>query len=127
MALRQIASNEVVRYAPGGTTQAYRELQRVAAQCPSRVREGSNVFETQFTVMHREAGLGARQLTVTSLVQAQGTQVWTAATYLYRGDLFDGIYVFGRSRAQALTSVRQLAHIAERRLLHPPVGSGLSV
>jgi hypothetical protein len=54
--------------------------------------------------------------------------VWSAATYLYDGDLFDGVYVYGNSRSGVLRAVRRLARLAEQHLTTAPaVGGGLTV
>jgi hypothetical protein len=89
---------------------------------------GKGATETDFTVWPRQPGLGVRQLTATSLLQTRGQRVWSAATYLSDGDLFDGVYVYGNSRSGVLRAVRRLARLAEQHLTTAPaVGGGLTV
>lgn len=127
LAGRQVASNEVVRYAPGGTIAAFSELQQVARNCPARVRFSKTEIQTNFVIQPSVPGLGSRQLTVTSLLHVQQQQLWSAAAYLYNGNLFDGVYVFGRTQAQALKAVRQLGRAAYQRMTSAAVAGGLTV
>jgi hypothetical protein len=127
LAGRQVVSNEVVRYAPGGTVAAFNELRHVARNCPARVRFGKTEIQTNFTVQPTRRDLGARQLTVSSLLHVQGQKVWSVASYLYNGDLFDGVYLFGATKAATLRADRQLARLAYQRLTSAAVAGGLSV
>jgi hypothetical protein len=125
---RQVASNEVVRYSSGGTAEAFSELKQVAAGCPARVRFSKSDVQTNFAIQSGAAGLGAQQLTLTSLMHApKGQNVWSAATYLFHGDLFDGVYVYGKTRARALRADRHLAKIAYQRMTSAPASGGLTI
>lgn len=109
-----VESNEVVRYQPGGTAQAYRELRSVVRHCTAMSTHGFRVSKPK--IDPRSTNLAAHQLTLEFSQSHAGKTVYSAAVYQYEGDLFDGIYVFRGSPQDALTAVRRLAHYIAPKL-----------
>lgn len=113
---QEIASNEVVRYSPGGTTEAFSELQHVVATCPSRKQLSRNEYQTNFVKERPDLEWVHDEITTSFEFHVKGKPQWAAATYLFDGDLFDGVYVYGGTRQQALAFDRTLADTANQKL-----------
>ncbi|HET6910605.1 MAG TPA: hypothetical protein VFH54_14820 [Mycobacteriales bacterium] len=111
---REVESNEIVRYQPGGTAQAYREVQAAARGCRAVTVQGTRVSAAR--VQPRDPRLAADQLTVLWSQTSANITVWRAAVYQYRGDLFDGIYVNRQTKQQALNDTKALAEAAAQVL-----------
>lgn len=129
----QSASNEVVRYRPGGAASAFAEIQAAAKTCPTTYTSG------QSTIGHIQRaskipGLVANQLVLTfaaSFPLAAGGSVthWSTAVYQFDGDFFSGVYVFGSDRAAVLSTATGLGakaakHLAEAVSGAPGTGGG---
>lgn len=113
---QQVVSNEVVRYAPGGTEQAYRELRQVVASCPMTKRTGPHQLQRHFARRPQDREWVAHQVTTTFQFDIRGHTLWSAAVYLYDGNLFDGVYVYGANPARVLAAARSLATVANTKL-----------
>ncbi len=117
---RQVESNEVVRYRPGGATQAYGEVRAAARLCKPVTVHGVHV--SAFVIQPPDPRLTAEQLTVVgSQTSAKGT-VWSVAVFQYRGDLFDGVYVLRQTKEQALGAAKALSELAAQRLTASATG-----
>jgi hypothetical protein len=115
---REVESNEIVRYQPGGTAQAYREVQAAARGCKPVTVQGVRVSAA--TTQPRDPQLAPEQLTIVWSQTSANSTVWRAAVYQYRGDLFDGVYVNRQSKQQALSAARALAEAAAQQLSRAP-------
>jgi hypothetical protein len=112
----QTASNEVVRYQLGGTDQAFRELTAAIRSCPAKVKQGKGVLISELRVLAADPQLVTRQRTVVAQVSEPNGGLWFAATFLFDGDLFDGIYTYDTSKAKAIRVDRALARAANQKL-----------
>ncbi|MBV9484526.1 MAG: hypothetical protein JO246_00550 [Frankiaceae bacterium] len=112
----QSASNEVVRYELGGTDQAYRELATAIRTCPPRVPLGKGTVVSHLRVLPVDPQLVTRQRTVVAQITSKGQPIWFAATFLFDGDLFDGVYTYDASKSVAIRVDRALARTANQRL-----------
>ena len=92
-------SNEVVRYRPGGTALAIRELNRAVTTCP-RGPVASTVAGVgpltyrihRFTASHLLPGAVALRMTVSGTAKGHHFKVKTVAIYQVHGLLLSGVY-----------------------------------
>ncbi|MHB8470087.1 MAG: hypothetical protein ACYDCH_10080 [Gaiellaceae bacterium] len=111
-------SNEVVRYKPGGTAQAMREVRRHALHCPRGLvdsgQPGVPKFHFRFTVLHDKKLLqGALVLRMRSIGIYKGKKYDTISYAIYQvhGDVLSGVYSSGPDTSAQL---RFALHAAEQ-------------
>lgn len=119
-----VESNEIVRYKPGGTTQAYQELLAVAKACKAMVLTQGQY--SQPTIEPTSPRLAAEQLTVAYSITPTappGTSPpgapkpsYQVEVYQFQGDLFDGVYVNRGNPQDALSAAQSLATAAAQHL-----------
>ena len=118
------ASNEVVRYRPGGAAQAYTELKAALAHCPPAYPEGPApaVTISQVGLEPPSPRLLPAQLTVAAMATLpDGTTAWSVSVYQFDGDYLSAIYTGRPRRDQALAEARLLGAVAADRL-HSALG-----
>jgi hypothetical protein len=126
------ASNEFVRYQPGGAQQAFAEITKAVTTCGPGYQDAAGTASdvqqpTGFT------GLVTRHVVVSfeQLPSASGAAhaFWVTCVYQFDGDYFSGVYVYslgpdaGRSLAQTLAR-RAAQHLAEAADGRPGSGGG---
>ena len=125
------SGNEFVRYGPGGTTKAYAEIQEAVAGCPATSQTDGYIY----SLIQREprnAALVSHQLVLSFQVLDPTGQLdmpWQAIVYQFDGNYFSGVYVYGLSRASALTEAERLGaesahHLAQAAAGKPGTGGG---
>jgi hypothetical protein len=126
------ASNEVVRYRPGGAQAAYSEIKKAVSSC------GPGYQNSSGTVSHVQqptgfAGLAPRHIVVSFEQQLSGQgaarSFWVTAVYQFDGDYFSGVYVYsaapsaGRDLAESLAT-KAAVHLKEAASGNPGTGGG---
>jgi hypothetical protein len=113
------ASNEFVRYRPGGAELAFAEIQKAIASCASSYRQSG----AEISDIHRLTGLTGlaknnAAVSFTSTYTGIGGVVHQATTVIYQfdGDYFSGVYVYGADAASVQGAAGKLG-IASARLL----------
>jgi hypothetical protein len=99
-------SNEVVRYRPGGTATAFRELRHAVAHCPSgpvqMPEPGSPRLTFRLTPLHLSGLLPhsiALQIHATGTSQGRRFVINSIVTYQARGSILSGVYTYNGSIA----------------------------
>lgn len=116
---RVAASEELVRYAPGGAGRAFTELRTATSQCPASYQTAGTapVTISHVTVEPTDARLVPSQVTVSMMVAIPGGgTVWSASVYQFAGDQLTAIYTGRPDRATAVGEARALAVLAAARL-----------
>jgi hypothetical protein len=118
------SGNEFVRYGAGGTTKAYAEIQEAVAGCPATTQTDGLIFG-QIQRAPRDASLASHQLVLSFSVLDPTGQLdmpWQAIVYQFNGNYFSGVYVYGFSRASALTEAERLGAESARHLAQAVAG-----
>ena len=118
------AGNEFVRYQTGGTTKAWAELQQAVSGCPP-VSQADGFIYSQVVRAPHEANLVSHQLVLSYQVVDSSGQLalpWQAVVYQFDGNYFSGVYVYGHSRALALTEALRLGAVSARHLAEAAAG-----
>ena len=127
------ASNEFVRYEPGGAAAAFNEIKKAVSTC------GTGYQDSTGAVSHIQqpsgfTGLAARHVVV-SFEQQVGSQglthsFWVTCVYQFDGDFFSGVYVYsadaagGRQLAESLAT-EAAGHLNEAANGRPGTGGGV--
>ena len=113
------ASNEFVRYEPGGADAALNEIKKAVSTC------GTGYQDATGAVSHIQqpsgfAGLAARHVVVSFEQQVGGQSLarsfWVTCVYQFDGDFFSGVYVYSADSAAGLQLAESLATKAARYL-----------
>jgi hypothetical protein len=124
------ASNEFVKYQPGGASAAYAELGKAIASCPSTYRTASGEVVSNVEAVTGMAGL-VRDHKVLAFQSSDGLNTtWTVAVYQFDGDYFSGVYVYGATSAAATELAKTLGadaaqHLTEAAAGRPGTGGGV--
>jgi hypothetical protein len=117
------ASNEVVRYRPGGSAEALKEVAHAVATCPTKpvgspVRGvGPLTFRiTHIRVAHLLPGAIALRITTSGTVRGKHVSETYAAIYQRRANVLSAFYAFGGTR-----------DARERLALHAAAASALNL
>jgi hypothetical protein len=116
---RVAASQEIVRYAPGGAARAYAELKTATSKCPASYQLAGTPPPTisHVGVQPPDPRLVPAQVTVSMMVSfPDGTSAWGVSVYQFDGDVMTGIYTGRPQQAQALSEALVLAPVAAARL-----------
>jgi hypothetical protein len=120
-----VASNEFVRYRKGGAAQAFSELKKAMANCPSSFNypSGGTVTEAQTFSLNGVSGLTADNAAAVEYMKAaDGAGQWNAAVYQFDGDYFSGVYAYGSDKDTVVALARKLAPIAAVHLREAAAG-----
>ena len=118
------SGNEFVRYQAGGTTKAYSEIQKAVTTCPATSQTDGYTYGLVQRAPH-DAALAPRQLVLSFQVIDPTGQLdlqWQAIVYQFNGNYFSGVYVYGLTRASALTVAEQLGALSARHLAQAATG-----
>jgi hypothetical protein len=118
------SGNEFVRYQAGGTTKAYSEIQKAVTTCPATSQTDGYTYGLVQRAPH-DAALAPRQLVLSFQVIDPTGQLdlqWQAIVYQFNGNYFSGVYVYGLTRASALTVAEQLGAVSARHLAQAATG-----
>lgn len=106
------ASNEFVRYDPGGADAAFKEITKAVSTCGTGYQDATGAVSN----IQRPSGLRglAPHHTVVSFeqqVSGQGTAhlFWVTCVYQFDGDFFSGVYVYSADSAAGLQLAQSLA------------------
>jgi len=113
------ASEELVRYSPGGTGRAFTELRTALSSCPASYQTAgsSTVTISHVTVGPIDQRLLPSQLAVSVMVSLPDrTTAWSVSVYQFAGDEMAAIYTGRPDQAQAINEALTLASIAAARL-----------
>ena len=127
------ASNEFVRYEPGGADAAFKEIKKAVSTC------GTTYQDSTGAVSHIEqpsgfTALAARHVVVSFEQQVGGQGLahsfWVTCVYQFDGDFFSGVYVYSTDAAAGGQLAKSLAtkaagHLNEAASGRPGTGGGV--
>lgn len=119
------ASNEFVRYRTGGAAEAYAEIQKAIAGCPSSYREsGGEVSDIQRLTGLTGLTKNSAAVTFTSTFTGDSGVVSQTTTVIYQfdGDYFSGVYVYGSDAAAVQSSAVTLGAASAKLLAEAAAG-----
>jgi hypothetical protein len=113
----EAASQEVVRYQPGGAALALQELRAATTSCPKTFQISKGSVASRIAVDASDSSLLPEQVAIQySITQPQGPRTWEVDVYQFDGNYLSAFYVFNSKLSFVKTTAEQLARLAAAKL-----------